>query len=371
MASITKTPAGTYQAFYRDRAGKQHTKTHKRRRDAEQWLTEQTAKVLNGTHVGPAAEKVTIGEWAETWLRGHAAGRRPATLRQAATHLKRITAHFGHWPLAALRPSDVREWVAALEGEGLEPSYVYALHSRLAQLYSDAIHDGLTVRNPCSRRTSPPAAKQRPFVCTHEQVEALEQAMPEHLRITILLGAWLGLRVGEVCGLRTSDLDLTARTLRIEAQWTGAELKTGSSRATFALGDQLYARLADLHDPEREWLLVNQWGEQLQPRVVQREWAKARQQVDGLPEGFRFHDLRHFLASYLIASGADIKAVQHRMRHASATVTLNVYSHLMPKAADATVALIDAALAAGSGAPAGPAVRVAHRRAGRSHLRVV
>ncbi|HXA90302.1 MAG TPA: tyrosine-type recombinase/integrase [Mycobacterium sp.] len=43
--------------------------------------------------------------------------------------------------------------------------------------------------------------------------------------------------------------------------------------------------------------------------------------IGGLPEGFSFHDLRHYLASLLIASGADVKTVQARMRHAAATCT--------------------------------------------------
>ena len=48
--------------------------------------------------------------------------------------------------------------------------------------------------------------------------------------------------------------------------------------------------------------------------------------------GFRFHDLRHFLASLLIASGADVKVVQARLRHASAKTTLDTYGHLWPDA---------------------------------------
>jgi integrase len=62
----------------------------------------------------------------------------------------------------------------------------------------------------------------------------------------------------------------------------------------------------------------------------------ARSEVDGLPEGFTFHDLRHYLAPLLIASGADIKTVQARMRHASASTTLDVYGHLMPAADQST-----------------------------------
>lgn len=77
--------------------------------------------------------------------------------------------------------------------------------------------------------------------------------------------------------------------------------------------------------------------------------------VDGLPAGFRFHDLRHYLASLLIASGADVKVVQARLRHASAKTTLDTYGHLWPDADEST----RAAVGAGADGSCGP---VADRR---------
>ena len=71
-----------------------------------------------------------------------------------------------------------------------------------------------------------------------------------------------------------------------------------------------------------------------------------REKVDGLPDGFTFHDLRHYLASLLIASGADIKTVQARMRHASATTTLDIYGHLWPDADESTRTAIGAVITA-------------------------
>lgn len=59
---------------------------------------------------------------------------------------------------------------------------------------------------------------------------------------------------------------------------------------------------------------------------------------------FCFHDLRHYLASLLIASGADIKKVQARMRHATAATTLDVYGHLWPDADESTRAAVGAAI---------------------------
>jgi integrase len=68
--------------------------------------------------------------------------------------------------------------------------------------------------------------------------------------------------------------------------------------------------------------------------------------ADGLPAGFRYHDLRHYFASLLIASGADVKTVQARLRHASAKTTLDVYGHLWPDPDESTRAAVEAVLAA-------------------------
>lgn len=64
-------------------------------------------------------------------------------------------------------------------------------------MMNDAVHDGLIPQTPCSRRTSPPQGKQRVFVPTTDEVFALADAVPEHLRPAVLLGAFAGLRISE------------------------------------------------------------------------------------------------------------------------------------------------------------------------------
>lgn len=66
----------------------------------------------------------------------------------------------------------------------------------------------------------------------------------------------------------------------------------------------------------------------------------ARENVDGLPEGFRFHDLRHYFASLLITQGVDVKVVQARLRHASVKTTLVTYGHLRPDRDDTSRAAV-------------------------------
>ena len=57
-------------------------------------------------------------------------------------------------------------------------------------------------------------------------------------------------------------------------------------------------------------------------------YAKARNEAKGLPAGFCYHDLRHYFASLLIASGGDVKTVQAQLRHASAKTTIGTYGRI-------------------------------------------
>jgi len=353
MASIKRRQDGKYRARYRDDADKEHARHFARRVDAQRWLDEQTAKLVSGTHIEPRQSRTTVAEWCDTWLAGYA-GRRDSTVTQAGVHLLRIRAEFGPFRLASIRPSQVRTWCAKLADEGLAPSYVYALHARLAQLYSDAVHDGLVAKSPCSRRTSPPAGKQRAYVATTEQVWALHDAMPEHLRAAVLLGAFAGLRLSEACGLRLEDVDFMRGVISPTVQFPAEPLKTETSRTPIPIGQTLALELsAHVARWSRDrTLLVNEYRRPLSPRTLQRAMWAARAAVPGLPARFRYQDLRHYFASLLIASGADVKVVQARLRHASAKTTLDTYAHLWPNSDDSTRAAIDAVLLARSGGSA-------------------
>lgn len=206
-------------------------------------------------------------------------------------------------------------------------------------------------RSPCSRKTSPAAGKQRPFVCTTEQMWALHDAMPERLRAAILTGAFMGTRDAEACGLMIGDLDLMRAVWHPTAQYPAEPLKTETARTSVPLGQtlalELSAHIAATGPIRRgEWLLCNEWGDQLGPWALQRAFRAARAKVPGLPPNFRYHDLRHYLASMLIASGSDVKVVQARLRHASAKTTLDTYAHLWPDADESTRAAIDKVMAA-------------------------
>lgn len=338
-----------FRARYRDLDGRQFEKEFPREKLARDWLNKQIAALETGTHVDPKHAKITVNAWCDMWLEGYKVNR-DSTVRQAEMHLAKIKTQFGQRRLSSITPTQVKNWIAKLQKDGLSASYIYALHKRLAQLYSDAIHDSYVAKSPCSRRTSPPMGEQVQYVATTAQVWALHDAMEDRLQGTVLLGAFAGLRLAEVCGLRPQDMDFVENIVNPAVQYPAEPLKSKASKTPIPIPGQMAFELSThvaLTGVE-ETLFVNAWGDQLAPRTLERAFRKARDRVIAdeveaevlaharLSALFRFHDLRHYFASYLINSGVDIKTVQKRMRHASAKTTLDVYGHLFPDSDEST-----------------------------------
>lgn len=321
-----------WRARYRLRpGGPQVTKAFERKVDAEAWLQAQTTAVHTGTYVDPAKERMTVGQWCDVWLAGYRS-RKASTYRQAETHVKIIRATFGDVPIRSVKPSDVNAWVATMQDDGRAASYVYATYRRLCQLMSDAVAEGILVRSPCSRKTAPPQGQQRPYVATTAQVWALHDAFPTHLRPAVLLAAFAGLRLAECSGLRVSDVDFMRGIISPAVQYPAEQLKTEYSRTPIPVPHELSLMLAQaVQTGAGEYIVTSEIGRQAAPWTIERAMRDARGRVEGLPEKFRFHDLRHYFASLLISEGLDVKVVQRRMRHKNAATTLDVYGHMFPE----------------------------------------
>ncbi|MFJ4651483.1 tyrosine-type recombinase/integrase [Nocardia sp. NPDC088792] len=325
-----------WRARYVDDAGKEVSKRSARKVDAQEWLNKQLAALVHGVHVAPRDAQRTVGEWCDEWIKGYAV-HRDTTVRQAKVHIAQIKDEFGSIQLSAVRPSAVKAWVAKLKERGHEPSYVYALHSRLSQILGDAVLDGILVRNPCSKRTSPPAGKQKVYCATTEQVWAIYDKMPEHLRAAVLLGAFAGLRIAETAGLRVADVDFIRGIVHPKKQWPAKPLKTPGSEAPIPIPRELALMLsAFVQARPGDHVVTDDFGKPVPPWQIERGLREIRPAIAGLPEEFVFQDLRHYLASLLIDHGANIKVVQARMRHANAKTTLDTYGHLWPDADEST-----------------------------------
>lgn len=360
-----------WRARYVDDAGHELSRSFDRRIDAQHWLATVTASLVRGDHVAPKAARTTVGEWCDTWLAGYRT-RRVRTVRQAEVHIKLIRAQFGNIGIAAVKPSDVRAWCAKLKADGYADSYVYAVHGRLAQIFADAVHDGIVPRSPCSRRTSPGAGKQRAYVATTAQVWALYDAVPAGIRPAILLGAHAGLRLAEAAALRPEDVDFMRGVITPAIQWPDDPLKSDTSRTPIPIPNELALKLsAAVRTGNGATIVANEIGRPAGTWAIERAVRAARTAhaeplprnhsadcagclIPDLPTGFRFHDLRHYFASLLIAAGLDVKTVQARMRHGSAKTTLDTYAHLWPDRDEASKAAIAAVYVSRSESPAYP-----------------
>jgi integrase len=334
-----------WRARYVDDQGREHAKGFALKGDARKWLDGQTAAVVDGRHIAPRDAQMTVQQWCDLWLQGYAI-HRESTVDEARKCIRHIVAEFGDVPLSAVRPSQVKAWTVKLTDDGFAANYVYQLHKRLSQILGDAVHDGVLPRNPCSRRTSPPRGTQKPYVATTEQVWQLHDAMPENLRVAVLLGAFVGLRVGEVCGLKVADVNFMRGIVTPHRQWGDRPLKTAGSEAPIPIPQELALMLsASVQRFGTDMMVTDSYGKPCGPWTLKRAIGEARGKVDGLPDTFSYHDLRHYFASMLIASGADVKTIQARLRHASAMTTLDTYGHLFKDADESTRAAIASVIA--------------------------
>lgn len=315
--------------------GQEHSKHFARKVDAQNWLDQVTADIVRDDYVAPADQALTVDQWCDLWLPTQRTNR-DSTQRQAKSDLKRIRAQFGDLALKDVRPSMVKAWLGEmLQGEGLAPSTVGKYRRRLAQLMNAAVEDRLLARSPVTRATALDAvADDEPFWYSTEQVWALYDAYGD-LGAAVLLGAFAGLRIGEVCGLRTSDVDWQRGIITPAVQWPAEPLKTRESRKSIPVPPELIDLLNRHVKPGAQWVVTDELGGQVGPWQIQRVHRGVRPD-----DRARFHDLRHFFASMLIAQGANVIEVQHRMRHKKASITLDTYSHLMEDSADSTRSMV-------------------------------
>lgn len=344
--SVKRRPNGRWRVRYRDADRKEHAKDFARKTDADAWEAQQVATVNSGTHVDPAFGRLTLGEWCDTWLEGYGVNR-ASSLKQAKTHVKRIKASLGDRRLHTLRPSDVRNWVSSMQAEGLADSTVNALHARLRHILDDAVLDGCIGKSPVSKRTAPKAGEGRTYVATTEQIWALHDAIEDSYRPVVLLGAFAGLRLGELMGLREGDIDFMGATITPAVQDTGPKLKTRKSGDTVPVARYLVNDLASYAKGDSSRRIVrNAYDREVSRSSVQIAFREARAKVKGLRAGFRIHDLRHYYASLLISEGLDVKTVQACLRHGSAKTTLDTYGHLWPDKDESARVAIDGVFAA-------------------------
>ena len=179
-------------------------------------------------------------------------------------------------------------------------------------------------------------SSERP-VASIAEVAALAEAMPDHLRVAVLLGAWCQLRRGELLGLRRRDIDLARGTLTVELtrgpRMGGKEIiktpKTDAGRRTVTIPGnvvpEVERHLAIYVSYEADApFLVGEKGRARLVKALTKAWTEARGSVGRTD--LRLHDLRHSGLTWAAATGASLAELMRRAGHRSPVAALR-YQH--------------------------------------------
>lgn len=375
-----------WAARWRDQADRQRSRSFDRKVDAERFLDQVRADLARGEYIDPAAGKVTLRKQASEWLASQTTdpASQEATERRIRTQILPI---LGDLELRALRPSTIQAWLAGL-GKTHSPSTIRVTLSTLSTILTAAVADDLIRKNPCrSRAVRPPSGTERQVTpWSVDRVHAVANSLPDRFAAVVYAGAGCGLRQGEIWGLALDAVDFLGRTVHVTRQ-----VKRVGGKPYFA--PPKGGKERDVPLPESVGVLLSEhirqhgttkvtlpWLPTGKPvtvtllfteangLVVNRDrfarvcWKSALAGVGVIPErekGQRYpparehglHVLRHTYASALLADGVDVRTLSEFMGHADATVTLRVYTHMLPSGADRARKAVDRVLGGIGGAP--------------------
>src|SRR5665811_670680 len=318
-----------------------------RKVDAQRWLDQMLSDLHRGRYIDPAAAKVMTGDYAGQWASGLAHLKVSTATRYRGIVRVHIVPRWGTWPLGKITLSDVNLCIADLDAAGLRPGSVRQTHRVFSLILDTAVADGRIARNPAAGAKLPRRVRNEPVFLTAQQVAELASASkPQDLPVLTL--AFTGLRFGELAGLKVRRFDPVRRRLTVSESVTevGGRLtwstpKTHQTRSV-PVPRTLATRIEELvqgRNPD-EPIFSAPGGGVLRLRNWRTRVFDPARDAAGLRD-LTPHDLRHTAASLAIASGANVKAVQRMLGHASAAMTLDVYAGLFGDDLDAVADALD------------------------------
>jgi integrase len=355
FGNVRRLPSGRYQARYTGPDTLTHTApvTFDTKGDALTWLSTARADIVRGLW-RPAdvdAAPITFEEYARSWLADRIL--KPRTrVHYAAIIDNRLVPAFGPMPLASITPAAVGRW-HTLTGNA-KPTMRAHSYALLRTILASAVRDQLIAVNPCHLRgagNSKRVHQVKP--ASIGELETIVEAMPDQLRMLVLLASWCGLRYGELIELRRSDIDTKNGILHVRRAVVRAagEVIVGTPKSAASVRDvavpphllpALKAHLREHAQFGRDGLLFpSRSGGHLAPSTLYDSFYKARD-VAGRPD-LRVHDLRHTGATLAAATGATLSELMTRLGHSTPTAAL-IYQHTA-RGRDAEIAKALSALA--------------------------
>jgi integrase len=337
---VRQLSSGRWQARYAgpDGIDRPAPETFATKTDAEVWLTIKEAEIRNGDWINPDDGKVSLAEYAGTWITERP-GLRPKTVDLYRYLLRRhLTPVLGPMPIADIQAGHVRRWrkhLLAAEVSEVTAAKAYRL---LKTIMATAVDDGAIRRNPCRIKGGGSESSPERVVLTVPQVFALGDAIDPRYRALVLLATFTSLRWGELCALRKSDIDMEARTVHVERTLTELQNgalafgppKTDAGQRTVGfpelIAPVLRWHLSCFAEPDDDGLVFTGPAGALLRRgnFRRRVWLTALTKA-GLP-AVHFHDLRHTGNTLTATAGANLRELMARMGHSSTRAAL-IYLH--------------------------------------------
>jgi integrase len=326
------------------------------KREAQIECARLISEVQQGGAVDPS--RITLAEFLDRfeadWIATHVTPLTAERYRHALAHVRR---HLGPRPLQKLQPADLAQLYAGLHRDGLAPRTIKLIHRVVHRSLAQAKLWGLVRENAAELAKPPRAPDQEVKMLQPAEAAALvERLRGGPLYMIALLGLATGMRRNEMLGLRWCDVDLGAGRIKIEQSLEqtithGVRVKspkTRSGRRTISLPGHLVAELRQHWISQQEQrlavglgkaadtspVLAGADGTYQSPGAISQAWGRA------VPD-YKLHSLRHTHASMLIASGMDVLTISRRLGHASATVTLSVYGHMIAGSDDRAAQIVD------------------------------
>ena len=330
---------------------KQRWRSFKGNKDqADQELRRLLVAADEGRAIEPA--KMTVNQLVTHWMEAYASTNVRARTKAGYEGVARryIAPNIGAVPIAKLTPAHVQGLYSKLLLQGLSARTVLSAHRLLREVLHQAVRWELLVRNVCDQVDPPrPQHKDMRTLDTDQAIDFLSRVQDKPLGHMFALALHTGMRRSELCGVRWKDVDLDAGFLSVTQALIRIphgglqffEPKTKRSRRRIALAPGIVAALRRhrANQAAQRLRLGSAWkdhgvvfarpdGRPLDPDEVSHAFKKIMHEMD--TGSVRLHDLRHSFASLALANGEHPKVVSDILGHATISITLDLYSHVLP-----------------------------------------